>query len=68
MGHRQTMQTQVISRKMRRLIRVSTICLQNNLVKKMKKKITTHHPLKRKWAGPIKKMGNSVRHEWINNP
>ena len=42
----QTVQTKIRRRNMRRLIRVSTICLQNNLFKFEKNENTTQEPLR----------------------
>ena len=56
-GHRQTVQTKIRRRRMRRLIRVSTVCLQKIILNfKYKLKI----PLKWKWIGPIDNNGNSI--------
>ena len=56
-GHRQTVQIQIRRRRMRRLVRVSTVCLQNVLLKMEKMYNTTQQPLKRKWTCPIDNSG-----------
>ena len=48
-GHKETVQTQTRRRRTRRLIRVSTICLQNVWIC-IKMKNTTQQPLKQIWT------------------
>ena len=70
-GHRQTVQPNITRRIMQRIIRISTVFLQNVLLKfefkKMKKKTkkTKQYPLKWKWVGPIIRVGNSIRLKWV---
>ena len=57
-GNKQTLETQIRYRRMRRLIRVSNVCLQNaclKLNKKKRKKNYTQQPLNQKQTGPIDK-------------
>ena len=56
--HWQTIQTQIRRRRMWRLIRVSTVCLQNVSLMYENKNKPTQQPLKRKWTDPIDKVNN----------
>ena len=67
-GHRQTVETQTRRHITRRLIRTSTVCLQNVLSKfeyMNKIKTTTQQRLKGKWTGPYDTVGNSIWHKWV---
>ena len=55
-GHRQTVQNQIRCCKTWHLIRFSTICLKNVLLKFVKTKNTTQQPLKWKWTGSTDKI------------
>ena len=51
-GQWQTVQTKIRRRRTRRLIRVSTIYLQNSILDLNKNENTTQHPYTWKWARP----------------
>ena len=57
MGHQQTVQNQIGRRRMRRLISLLTVCVQNVTVFKFEWKLTTQQPLNSKWIRPIDKGG-----------
>ena len=65
-GHRQILQTQIRSHRMRRLIRVSTVCLHNYLVKIERKwKIPPNIPYNRNRLFQLITVGSSFPHKWV---
>ena len=70
MGHRQTVQTQIRNRRLRRLIRVSTVYLQNVLsnLKKKNMKIPPNNPENRNGRVQLIRLGNSIRLKWVFIP
>ena len=56
-GHRHTVHTQIRRHRTWRLIRISTVCLQNVILKFIYKENSTQQPSKRKWTGPNDKSG-----------
>ena len=56
-GHSQTVQTLARCSILWHLIRVSTVCFWNGLLKFEKKRNTSQHPIKQIWTVPIDNAG-----------
>ena len=63
-GHRQTVHTQIRRHKKRRLIRVSTVCLHNALLRFEYKK-ENFNPLNENGLVQLIGVGNSIRLKWV---
>ena len=66
MGQRQTVQTQIRCCRMRHLIRVSTVCLQNFYQNLNKNKIQPNTPKFGNGLFLLITVCKSIRHKWIN--
>ena len=64
-GHRQPVQTQIRRRRTRRLIRVSTVCLQNISLKENNEKKLPDTPIIGNGLVQWIRVGKSIRLKWV---